>query len=113
MIKDPYIKTDICGFPFNSKFPPNESKGLYNGYKTPAEECLFYDFAVLGYDLMIRYKEQPYYFMVDIDCVWLSDEGFTAMIKKFDNGNDVLENFYIEDTPLYKLVDKLDAYEPM
>lgn len=27
----------------------------YHGYDTPAQECLFYDFAVLGYDLMIKY----------------------------------------------------------
>lgn len=51
--------------------------------------------------------------MVDEDCVWLSDENFTATIKKFANGNDVLENFCIENVPLYKLVDKLDDYEPM
>ena len=67
----------------------------------------------VGYDLMIRYKGQSYYFMVDEDCVWLSDENFTATIKKFANGNDVLENFCIENVPLYKLVDKLDDYEPM
>ncbi len=113
MIKDPYIRTDFYGYAFNGKFPPDNSGSLYHGYKTPAEECLFYDFAVQGYDLMIRYKGQPYYFMVDTDCVWLSDGNFTATIKKFANGNDVLENFCIEGIPLYKLVDKLDEYEPM
>ena len=113
MIKDSYIRTDICGYAFNGKFPPNDRNSLYHGYRTPAEECLFYDFAVQGYDLMIRYKGQSYYFMVDEACVWLSDENFTATIKKFANGNDVLENFCIEDVPLYKLVDKLDDYEPM
>lgn len=74
---------------------------------------LFSDFAVQGFDLMIRYKGQSYYFMVDEDCVWLSDENFTVAIKKFANGNDVLENFCIENVPLYKLVDKLEDYEPM
>ena len=49
MIKDSYIITDICGYAFNGKFPPNDSNSLYHGYKTPAEECLFYDFAVQGY----------------------------------------------------------------
>lgn len=43
---------------------------------------VFYDFAVQGYDLKIKYKGQSYYFMVDIDCVWLSDESFTAMDQK-------------------------------
>lgn len=113
MIKDPYIRTDICGFAFNGKFPPNSNDSLYHGYKTPAQECLFYDFAVQGYDLMIKYKGQSYFFMVDTDCVWLSDETFSATVQKFANGNDALEHFCIEGTPLCKLVDNLDEYEPM
>jgi hypothetical protein len=103
----------MCGFAFNAKFPPYDSDGLYHGYKTPAQECLFYDFAVQGYDLKIKYKGQSYYFMVDTECVWLSDENFTAKVQKFANGNDVLEHFCIEGTPLCKLVDCLDEYEPM
>ena len=51
--------------------------------------------------------------MVDEDCVWLSDEKFTAMTRKFGNGNDVLERFEIDGIPLWKLVDELDEYEPM
>ena len=113
MIQDPFIRTDLGGFAFNGKFPPYEANSLYHGYKTPAEECLFYDFAVQGYDLMFKYKGQPYYFMVDTDCVWLSNKNFTAMIKKFANGNDALEHFCIDGTPLYKLVNELDEYEPM
>ena len=75
------------GFAFNGKFPPGASDSLYHGYKTPAQECLFYDFAVQGYDLMVKYKGVSYYFMVDTDWVWLSDENFTATVRKFDNGN--------------------------
>ena len=101
------------GFAFNGKFPPGVSDSLYHGYKTPAQECLFYDFAVQGYDLMVKYKGVSYYFMVDTDWVWLSDENFTATVRKFDNGNDVLEHFCIDGVPLYKLVDKLDEYESM
>ena len=73
MTKDSYIRTDIRSYDFNGKFPPNDSNSLYHGYKTPAEECLFYDFAEQGFDLMIRYKGRSYYFMVGEDCVWLSD----------------------------------------
>lgn len=113
MTKDSYIRTDICGFAYNGNFPPNSNERLYHGYKTPAQECLFYDFAVQGYDLMIKYKGLPYYFMVDTDCVWLSDEHFSATVRKFANGNDVLEHFCIEGTPLCKLVDNLDEYESM
>lgn len=51
--------------------------------------------------------------MVDTDCVWLSDETFTATIHKFANGNEALLNFCINDIPLYKLVDDLEEFEPM
>lgn len=74
---------------------------------------MFYDFAVQGFDLMIKYKGVSYYFMVDTDCVWLSDANFTAMKKRFENGNDALEHFCIDGIPLYKIVDELDEYEPM
>ena len=114
-MKDENIRKDLFGYSYNGKFPPkiNNNGNLYNGYPTPAQECLFYDFTVRGFDLKIKYNGVYYYFMVDTDCVWLSDEKFSAMNKKFKNGNDVLENFLIDGEPLYKLVDKLEEFEPM
>lgn len=115
-MKDSYILNDLAGYPFNGKYPPkgNAKNGnMYHGYDTPAQECLFYDFAVLGYDLIIKHQGQYYYFMVDEDCVWLSDSTFCATTQMFKNGNDVLEHFFIEDKPLASLVDELDNYEAM
>lgn len=111
-----YILYDFAGYPFNGKYPPKgtpKNGNLYHGYETPAQECLFYDFAVLGYDLMVKYHGKSYYFMVDDDCVWLSDSNFCAMSQKFKNGNDVLEHFMIEGKPLISIVDDLEEYEPM
>ena len=115
MMNDDFIKKDLCGYAFNAKFPPdsNDKRNLYHGYKTPARECLFYDFAVQGYDLRIKYRGKSYYFMVDTDCVWLSDKDFTAMVQKFANGNDVLEHFKLDGQPLYKVVEELEDFEPM
>lgn len=115
MIKDTYIKTDLLGYRYNSMFPPNshKSRNLYHGYKAPSQECLFYDFAVQGFDLMIQYKDQKYYFMVDTNCVWLSDESFSKMTQRFNTANEVLCNFKINGIPLYQLVDKLEDFEPM
>ena len=113
IMRDDYIKKDLFGYLYNAKFPPTENScknNLYHGYRTPAQECLFYDFAALGYDLMITYHGKAYYFMVDEDCVWLSDEKFTAMYERFLNGNDVLEHFCIDGTPLFQLVDEFRAY---
>lgn len=48
----------MADYPFNAKFPPKNRRNgdLYHGYDTTAEECLFYDFAVQGYDLKISYN---------------------------------------------------------
>lgn len=116
MRKESYIVYDLFGYPFNGKYPPNgdgKNGNLYHGYKTPVEECLFYDFAVQGYDLMVSYHGSKYYFMVDEDCVWLSDERFTAMLQRFESGNDALENFLIEGKPLIQLIGELDECEAM
>lgn len=111
MEKDNDIKFDLAGYPYNGKYPPNCPGSQYNGYKTPAEECLFYDFAVLGYDLMIKYQGLSYYFMVDEDCVWLSDEKFTAKKQKFSNANEALETFMIGNQPIVLLIEQLDEFE--
>lgn len=108
-----YVKRDLADYPYNAKYPPtNPSSNKYHGYGTAARECLFYDFAVLGYDLMVKYHGRTYYFMTDTDCVWLSNENFTAMIERYKDGNDLLEHFLIEGTPLIRLIDQLEEYEP-
>lgn len=111
MINDKNILYDLAGYPYNGKYPPRGNSN-YHGYDTPKQECLFYDFAVLGYDLMITYRGVSYYFMVDNDGVWLSDEQFSAKNKRFENGNDVLESFSIEGRKLIDIIDELDYAEP-
>ncbi len=113
-MNDSYILNDLAGYPYNGKYPPKgnvKNGNMYHGYDTPVQECLFYDFAVLGYDLKIKYHNLYYYFMVDDDCVWLSDSSFCAMRQKFKNGNDVLKHFLIDGKALVNIIDKLDEYE--
>lgn len=112
MIKDTSITLDLSGYPFNSKYPPRGNKSQYHGYDNANQECVFYDFAVMGYDLKITYQGKSYYFMVDEDCVWLSDEIFSAQLQRFANGNDVIENFLIGDQKLLDIIDSLDYSEP-
>ena len=109
-----YIMYDLAGYPYNGKYPPkdNAKNNLYYGYESPAEECVFYDFAVMGYDLKIKYHGVYHYFMVDTDCVWLSDKNFTAQIKRFSNANEVIEKFEIEHVPLINLINELEEFEP-
>ena len=74
--------------------------GKYDGYKTGNEEVLFYDFAVLGYDMVFSYKGKRYYFMSDPEYVALTDESFTKEYQRFDNGNDDLEQFLMKASQL-------------
>ena len=64
-----YIKDDLAGYPYNSKYPPNyeQNGGLYHGYKNNSEETFFYDFAVQRYDLRFSYKGVEYYFLSEQD----------------------------------------------
>ena len=67
MAYEDYVKKDLAGYWYNSKYPPNyEVNGsLYHGYKDSVEETLFYDFAVQRYDLRFTYKGKLYHFLSD------------------------------------------------
>lgn len=114
MAKNDYIRKDLADRWFNAKYPPdfktNGSK--YDGYRIGNEEVLFYDFAVLGYDMAFSYKGKRYYFMSDPEYVALTDESFTKEYQRFDNGNAALEQFLIEGQPIVKLVSQLEDVEP-
>lgn len=114
MAKKDYIKQDLVGRWYNAKYPPDfkNNGDKYDGYKTGNEEVLFYDFAVLGYDLAFSYRGERYYFMSDSEYVALTDENFTKEYQRFDNGNAALEQFLIDGTPIVKLVDQLEDVEP-
>lgn len=113
-IDEPYIKRTTEGSWHNATYPPTLplNKG-YGGYETAVRECVFHDFAVLHYDLWVVYKGENYYFMVDNDCVWLSDEHFEKKLRRFHNCNEVLELFTIDGQRLVDIIDNLDYCEAM
>lgn len=101
-----YIKTDIKGYPYNDKYPPNYSKngGIYHGYRNNSEETFFYDFAVQRYDLRFTWEGDEYYFLSSEDYAAQCDETFTNEFRRFIDGNDVLERFTINGIRLLDLV---------
>ena len=114
MAKSDYVKTDLMGYPYNSKYLPKGDKhGLYHGYASDAEETLLYDFAVQGYDLTFIYKGQRYYFLTTTDHVALCDEHYTEEYQVFSDGNAALEQFMIEGKSLLELIDQLEEVEPV
>ena len=110
-----YIKDDLAGYPFNAKYPPNYEKngGLYHGYKNNSEETFFYDFAVQRYDLRFSYKGVDYYFLSEQDYAAQCDEHFTNEIRRFNDGNAVLEEFEIDGKKLIELIPLIDDCEPI
>lgn len=115
MAREDYVKKDLAGYWFNSKYPPNyEMNGsLYHGYKNWVEETLFYDFAVQGYDLFFTYKGEPYHFLSDSGHVAHCDEHYTEEYQRFPDGNTALEQFTIDGKPLIELIDELEDVEPI
>ena len=113
MAKEDYVRKDLAGRWFNAKYPPDfKTNGdKYDGYKTGNEEVLFYDFAVLGYDMAFSYKGKRYYFLSDPEYVALTDESFIKEYERFDNGNAALEQFLIDGKPIVKLVSLLENVE--
>jgi hypothetical protein len=106
---------DLAGYPFNAKYPPNYelNGGLYHGYKNNSEETFFYDFAVQRYDLRFSYNGVEYYFMSGQDYAAQCDEKFTNKIRKFKDGNAVLEEFEIDGKRLIDLIPLIEDCEPM
>lgn len=110
-----YVKKDLAGYWYNSKYPPNyEVNGsLYHGYKNSAEETLFYDFAVQRYDLYFTYRGKPYHFLSDSEHVAYCDDHYTEEYQRFPDGNTALEQFTIDGKPLIELINDLENVEPM
>lgn len=110
-----YVKEDLMGYPFNSKYPPSYDKngGLYHGYHNSTEETFLYDFAVQRYDLRFSYKGITYHFLSCEDHAALCDETFPKEITRFKDGNDVLENFMIGGNRLLDLISVIGDAEPM
>jgi hypothetical protein len=112
MAKEDYVMNDLMGYPYNGKYPPKgDKRGIYHGYSSDKEETLYYDFAVLGYDMAFTYGGKRYYFMSDPEYVALSDEHFTQEHQRFENGNAALEKFKIDGKSIIELIDSLEDVE--
>ena len=109
-----YVGYDLCGYPFNMKYPPN--KKLYGqsfeGYSNKALGVLLYDFAVQGYDVELSYKGKTYYFMDAGEGV-VTDSHFSERKKVFDSPMALIENFKIDGKTLLELAPEIEDIEPV
>lgn len=113
MARKDYVINDLAGYSFNGKYPPDYklNGGLYHGYKNGKEETLFYDFAVLGYDLKFVYKGESYYFLSEENYVARCNDHFTEEFERYSDGNAALEQFCIDGKSLIHLIDELEEVE--
>lgn len=109
-----YVGYDLFGYPFNKKYPPNKEKygQSYEGYPNKALGVLLYDFCVMGYDVELSYKGNPYYLMDDGEGV-VSDSHFTERKMVFDSPMALVENFQIDGKTLLELAPEIEDIEPM
>ena len=110
----PYVGYDLMGFPYNSKYPPNKAKygDSHDGYASKAEGVLFYDFAVMGYDVEFRYDGKMYYLINDGTAA-LCDSKFSQRYEIFDSPIDLIENLKIDGHTLLQLIPNIDDIEPV
>ena len=110
-----YIKDDLLGYPFNSKYPPNYDRfgHTYHGYRNGVEEVFFYEFAVQRYDLYFAYNGKEYYFVSETEYTAQCAQPFNNIIKMFKDGNDVLEKFEIDGMKLIDLIPLIKDCEAM
>jgi hypothetical protein len=109
-----YVGYNLAGAPFNKKFPPNdkENGSRYDGYATKAEGVLFYDFAVMGYDVEFTYNEKKYY-LLNTGEAHLSDSTYSERYETFDSPMSLIENLIIEGKPLIRIIGDISEIEPI
>lgn len=109
-----YVGYNLAGYPYNCKYPPDTQRfgTNYEGYANIAEGILFYDFAVMGYDVEFSYKGRKYYLLNDGEA-HLSDSRFSQRIQSFEDPMDLIEHLEIEGRRLIQLLDEIDDIEPV
>lgn len=109
-----YVAYNLAGYPYNCKYPPNTQRfgTAHEGYANKAEGVLFYDFAVLGYDVEFAYNGRKYYLLNDGEA-HLSDPMFSQKIKSFEDPMNLIEKLEIDGKPLIQILDQIEEIEPV
>lgn len=109
-----YVGYDLCGYPFNKKYPPNKKRygQSYEGYPNKALGVLLYDYCVMGYDVELSYKGKSYFLMDDGVGV-VSDSNHTEKKEVYDSPMALVENFKIDGKTLLELSPEIEDIDPV
>lgn len=110
---DNYIGTDLMGYPFNQKYPPDTQKygTHYSGYRTAQQECFFQDFAVQNYDVRFKCRGVDYYIVNWDDCCARTDETLKIVYEKFPNPIALIEQLTIDGAKLIDIMNDIEEVE--
>ena len=102
-----YIGYDLCGYPFNKFFPPNEQRlgSRYGGYPSEVAEVFFYDYMVQYYGVVFSFNGKNYVIPEGDNCtlINLSDKTKTefesrlALVKEATVDGEALLTLINED----------------
>lgn len=109
-----WVGYDLCGYPFNKKYPPNKPVfgDGFEGYPNKALGVLLYDFAVQGYCVELSFRGKRYYFMDDGDGV-VTDSHFSQRKEVYESPMALVENFKIDGKTLLELAPEIEDIEPV
>ncbi len=108
-----YIKYNEEGYPYNGIFPPTlDPYNGYDGYETPGEAALFYNYAVHGYNLEFKYNGITYVLLGPADggpIALLDSEG--KQLQSFKDPMDAVMNCTIQGHRLMDIMDEISDIE--
>lgn len=109
-----YVGYDLCGYPYNKKYPPNKKRygQSYEGYPNKALGVLLYDYCVMGYDVELSYKGKSYFLMDDGEGV-VSNSNYTERREVYDSPMALVENFKINGKTLLELSPEIEDIDPV
>ena len=110
-----YVARDLFDNPYNSEFPPNREEygNHHSGYKNANREVLFYDFAIVHYDVTFEYAGKKYYLLIEPTHAALCDENFTEEFEVFSDPNTLIKELIIDGHRLIEIIDDLENVEPV
>ena len=109
-----YIGTDLLGYPYNRKYPPDLKKygSQYGGYRTFQQETFFYDYAVQSYDVRFKYNSVDYYIVNwGPGLCMRTDETLKVFYEKFPNAIALIEQLTINGVRLIDFMNEIEETE--
>lgn len=97
--RDDYIIQDSLGRWINTEFPPDSLDQYPHGadYMNANAEMLYYQFAVMYYDLCIEYQGEKYLAIVDDAGAYIADVEYNPISSTYPTANDLIKLFRFPD----------------